>query len=107
MRDGGRLHLAVEQAAGAWTLSIQDEGTGIPPELREKIYNLYFTTKGKGSGIGLAMTFRVVQLHGGTIDFTSKQNEGTVFQLRFPPAKDERRNPSMPASQAVARESGT
>ena len=107
MRDGGRLHLAVEQAAGAWTLSIQDEGTGIPPELREKIYNLYFTTKGKGSGIGLAMTFRVVQLHGGTIDFTSKQNEGTVFRLRFPPAKDERRNPSMPASQAVARESGT
>ena len=107
MRDGGRLHLAVEQAAGAWTLSIQDEGTGIPPELREKIYNLYFTTKGKGSGIGLAMTFRVVQLHGGTIDFTSKQNEGTVFRLRFPPAKDERRNPSMPASQAVARESGS
>ena len=52
------------------------------------------------------MTFRVVQLHGGTIDFTSKQNEGTVFRLRFPPDKDERRNPSVPAGQAVARESG-
>ena len=86
---------------------IRDEGTGIPAELREKIYNLYFTTKGKGSGIGLAMTFRVVQLHGGTIDFTSKQNEGTMFRLRFPPATDERRNPSVSTGQAAARESGT
>ena len=106
MKDGGRIHLAAEQAGGGWMLTIQDEGVGVPAELREKIYNLYFTTKGKGSGIGLAMTFRVVQLHGGTIDFTSKQNEGTMFRLRFPPAKDEPRNPSALTSQAVARESG-
>ena len=52
------------------------------------------------------MTFRVVQLHGGTIDFTSKQNEGTMFRLRFPPAKDEPRTPSALTGQAVARESG-
>jgi len=45
---------------------------------------LYFSTKQKGSGIGLAMTFRVVQLHGGTIDFSSEPGKGTTFELRFP-----------------------
>ena len=84
MRNGGTLTISVEESAGMWLLKVQDEGAGIPEELQEKIYNLYFSTKGKGSGIGLAMTFRVVQLHSGTIDFTSEQNEGTTFRLRFP-----------------------
>ena len=52
--------------------------------VRDKIFNLYFTTKERGSGIGLAMTFRVVQLHNGTIDFTSEPGRGTTFWLRFP-----------------------
>ena len=84
MTNGGTLTISVEESAGMWLLKVQDEGAGIPVELQEKIYNLYFSTKGKGTGIGLAMTFRVVQLHSGTIDFTSKQNEGTTFRLRFP-----------------------
>ena len=84
MTNGGTLTISVEESAGMWLLKVQDEGAGIPVELQEKIYNLYFSTKGKGSGIGLAMTFRVVQLHSGTIDFTSEQNEGTTFRLRFP-----------------------
>ncbi len=57
---------------------------GIPPELREKIFRLYFTTKQEGSGIGLAMTFRIVQLHDGTIDFTSEPGKGTTFWIRLP-----------------------
>ena len=65
-------------------IGVSDQGGGIPPELRDKIFNLYFTTKSKGSGIGLAMTFRVVQLHNGTIDFTSETGVGTTFWLRFP-----------------------
>lgn len=84
MTNGGTLAISVEESAGMWLLKVQDEGAGIPVELQEKIYNLYFSTKGKGSGIGLAMTFRVVQLHSGTIDFTSEQYEGTTFRLRFP-----------------------
>jgi signal transduction histidine kinase len=52
--------------------------------IRDKIFNLYYSTKGKGSGIGLAMTFRVVQLHNGTIDFSSEPGKGTTFYLRFP-----------------------
>ena len=107
MQDGGRLELTVEQTAGAWLLTVRDEGVGVPAELREKIYNLYFTTKGKGSGIGLAMTFRVVQLHGGTIDFTSKQNEGTMFRLTFPPAKEDARKPPALTDHATSRESAT
>ena len=61
-----------------------DTGPGIPPELREKIFRLYFTTKKEGSGIGLAMTFRVVQMHDGTIDFSSEPGQGTTFVLRLP-----------------------
>ena len=63
---------------------ISDAGNGIPPAAREKIFNLYFTTKPNGTGIGLATTFRVVQLHSGTIDFVSEPGKGTTFRLRFP-----------------------
>ena len=65
-------------------IRITDTGPGIPPELREKIFRLYFTTKKEGSGIGLAMTFRIVQLHDGTIDFTSEPGKGTTFVIRLP-----------------------
>jgi signal transduction histidine kinase/HAMP domain-containing protein len=84
MKTSGRVTIRVEKAAEDCVIGVSDEGAGIPPEIREKIFNLYFTTKGKGSGIGLAMTFRVVQLHGGTIDFSSELQKGTTFWLRFP-----------------------
>jgi PAS domain S-box-containing protein len=84
MKGGGRLGIELRQEGGECRLSISDEGVGIPPEIREKIFNLYYSTKGKGSGIGLAMTYRVVQLHNGTIDFTSEVGKGTTFRLRFP-----------------------
>jgi PAS domain S-box-containing protein len=84
MKSGGRLGIELRQEGGECRLSISDEGVGIPPEIREKIFNLYYSTKGKGSGIGLAMTYRVVQLHNGTIDLTSEVGKGTTFLLRFP-----------------------
>jgi hypothetical protein len=84
MKAGGRLGIQLREDAGECCLDISDEGVGIPPENREKIFNLYYSTKGKGSGIGLAMTYRVVQLHNGTIDFTSQVGQGTTFRLRFP-----------------------
>ena len=90
MKNGGRLEIQLGEGAGDWVFTVKDEGGGIPDHVRDKIYNLYFTTKGKGSGIGLAMTFRVVQLHGGTIDFTSEPGTGTEFRLRFPAAREER-----------------
>ena len=90
MKNGGRLVIRLEEIEGGWIFAVKDQGVGIAEDARDRIYNLYFTTKGKGSGIGLAMTFRVVQLHGGTIDFESELGTGTEFRLRLPAVQEER-----------------
>jgi signal transduction histidine kinase len=96
-------------ASSAWksaVLRIADEGPGIPEEIREKIFDLYFTTKSGGSGIGLAMTYRILQLHHGSIEVQSKAGRGTEFQLRIPLAAAEwGRRHLQPAS--VQDEKGT
>jgi signal transduction histidine kinase len=97
MKQGGLLRIQVFAEGGECCVNISDEGAGIPPELRDRIFNLYFSTKGKGSGIGLAMTFRVVQLHNGTIDFASGPGKGTTFRLRFPAAYKEPLRSVLPA----------
>jgi signal transduction histidine kinase len=84
MKEGGQLLVRVDGEGDEVMISIADTGPGIAPEARDKIFNLYFTTKPKGSGIGLAMTFRIIQLHNATIDFTSEPGQGTTFRLRFP-----------------------
>jgi signal transduction histidine kinase len=84
MPEGGELRFEASATEDTAELRISDTGTGIPPELREKIFRLYFSTKKEGSGIGLAMTFRIVQLHDGTIDFTSEPGKGTTFLIRLP-----------------------
>jgi signal transduction histidine kinase len=86
MPQGGELRLHARIAKETAEIAIEDTGPGIAPELREKIFRLYFTTKQGGTGIGLAMAFRVVQLHGGTIDFTSEPGKGTAFLVRLPMA---------------------
>ena len=65
-------------------LRIADEGPGIPEEIKEKIFDLYFTTRNEGSGIGLAMTYRILQLHHGSIEVQSRPDRGTEFLLRIP-----------------------
>jgi signal transduction histidine kinase len=84
MPGGGALRLEALAGEDGAELRISDTGGGISPELREKIFRLYFTTKKEGSGIGLAMTFRIVQLHDGTIEFTSEPGKGTTFLIRLP-----------------------
>lgn len=83
MQRPGRVRLAVAPGDGGYVLAVSDEGCGIAPEIRDKIFNLYFTTKGRGSGIGLAMTYRVVQLHGAKLDFDSRPGRGTTFRFTF------------------------
>lgn len=84
MKGGGVLRLKVRRE-GPWAeLTVADTGPGIPPEVGEKIFQLYYSTKAKGSGIGLSVAFRVAHLHGGSIDFTSEPGKGTAFRLRFP-----------------------
>lgn len=84
MPRGGELRFESEVREDEAEIRISDTGPGISPELREKIFRLYFTTKKEGSGIGLAMTYRIVQLHDGTIDFSSEPGKGTTFVVRLP-----------------------
>lgn len=84
MPDGGELWVRTFRESAAGIIEVQDQGVGIPQEIRDKIFNLYFTTKKAGSGIGLAMTYRVVQLHNGALEFTSDAGKGTTFHFELP-----------------------
>src|SRR5258706_2073190 len=84
MPQGGNLRVSVGRKNGAAVAEIQDQGMGIPEEMREKIFTLYFTTKKAGSGIGLAMAYRVMQLHHGFVDFRPAPERGTTFELSLP-----------------------
>ncbi len=101
MPKGGRLRMRVEREGPEAVVLISDEGLGIPAQLRNKVFNLYFSTKEKGTGIGLAMTFRVVQLHNATIDFHSETGRGTTFTMRFPAVGDEPPRQPEPSHEAV------
>ncbi len=61
-------------------LTIEDTGVGIPADKLDSIFDLYFTTKPQGSGIGLSIVYRIVQLHGGEIEGQSTEGRGTTFQ---------------------------
>ena len=65
-------------------IQIEDNGTGIPPDRIEEIFEPYFTTKESGTGIGLALTASLVKKQGGEISAASVEGAGTVFSLRFP-----------------------
>lgn len=84
MPSGGQLKVSSHAFPHGVELEIADEGVGIPPETRPKIFSLYFTTKPGGTGVGLAMAFRIVQLHNGSIDFSSEVNRGTTFRVSLP-----------------------
>lgn len=84
MPEGGALRLTLKRENDSALIMVRDQGAGIPENIRDKVFNLYFTTKSGGSGIGLAMAYRVVQLHHGSMEFTSILDHGTTFYLRFP-----------------------
>jgi signal transduction histidine kinase len=87
MPDGGTLRISCRTAPNRRVVvEIEDTGEGIPPENLGRIFDLYFTTKEKGSGIGLSMVFRIVQLHDGEIEVQSTPGHGTTFRLLFPQA---------------------
>jgi signal transduction histidine kinase len=88
--NGGAIDRAAHATASAALIRIADEGPGISEEIREKIFDLYFTTKVGGSGIGLAMTYRILQLHHGSIDVQSRIGRGSEFRLRIPLAATDR-----------------
>ena len=87
MPDGGTLKLSCRAAARRRVeIDVEDTGVGIPPENLGRIFDLYFTTKEQGSGIGLSMVYRIVQLHDGEVEVQSTPGRGTRFRLIFPQA---------------------
>jgi PAS domain S-box-containing protein len=84
MNGGGQLRLVLSRRGEMAEISVGDTGKGIPPEHRQKIFQLFFTTRPGGSGIGLASTFRIVQLLNGSIDFTTEVGKGTTFRIELP-----------------------
>ena len=84
MPQGGELKITPHVLPNAVEIEIRDSGVGISLDAQKRIFSLFYTTKPGGTGIGLAMAFRVVQLHNGTIDFTSEVNHGTTFRITLP-----------------------
>jgi len=84
MPDGGQLRISARREDEMVVTEICDQGGGIPLEVQDKIFELYFTTKKGGTGIGLAQTYQILQWHYGSVDFESVEGQGTTFRLRLP-----------------------
>jgi signal transduction histidine kinase len=89
MPNGGSLRLVCAAARKQVEVRVEDTGVGIPPENLEKIFDLYFTTKHHGTGIGLSMVYRIVQLHDGEIEVRSTPGRGTTFRVLLPRALEQ------------------
>ncbi len=77
MPDGGRMRISVRREHHFAIVQVADAGLGIPQDVLPRIFDLYFTTKAKGSGIGLAMTYRILQMHGGALEVRSSMDAGS------------------------------
>ena len=107
MPEGGQLTLRALSRDGRVVLEVEDEGLGIPPEVRQRIFEPFFTTKANGHGLGLSICWGIVRRLGGGFDIRRGHGEGTVMVIDLPPAPlqalDHRQPPSTesaPGSEA-------
>ncbi len=89
MDKGGEVKISLRRETHVAVIEVADDGVGIPEAMLPRIFDLYFTTKKTGTGIGLATTFRIVQMHGGKVEVQSVTDElsakhGSIFSLRIP-----------------------
>jgi signal transduction histidine kinase len=84
MPQGGQLTISARRNDDVVVTEIRDQGIGIPREVQNKIFELYFTTKKDGNGIGLAQTYQILDWHYGSVEFESTEGEGTTFRFRLP-----------------------
>lgn len=87
----GRVSLAVRRDSAGHAIEVRDSGRGIEPTELPKIFDLYYTTKPDGTGVGLAVTQQIVTGHGGTIEVDSKPSGGTLMTVRLPASKEHAR----------------
>jgi signal transduction histidine kinase len=82
---GGRVVLRTREESGDLTFEVNDNGCGMDSEVKGKVFTTFFTTKGgKGTGLGLLTTSKIVQEHGGRIEVESNPGEGSTFRIRLP-----------------------
>jgi len=86
MTQGGLLTLSAHREDDIVIAEVCDHGVGIPQDVQEKIFELYFTTKKGGSGMGLAYAYQILQWHYGSVEFESQEGEGTTFRFLIPSA---------------------
>ena len=85
MPDGGKLTIMGQvNSEGHTVISVQDTGVGIPEAIKNQIFTPLFTTKPRGQGFGLAVCKRVIEAHGGSINFESTAGKGAKFTIQFP-----------------------
>jgi two-component system NtrC family sensor kinase len=84
MEGRGRLRVSVTAFDGTCRIAFVDAGPGIPPEIREKIFTPFFTTKGRGSGLGLPRAKRLVEAHRGRISIECPPGGGTIVTIDLP-----------------------
>ncbi len=84
MTSPGTLRVSIQRQGDEALVSFADTGPGMPPEVARQLFTPFFTTKDEGNGIGLATARRIVEAHGGTLDFTTRLGEGTCFVVRLP-----------------------
>jgi len=81
---GGRVEIITQSEYDKVIIQVHDTGRGIPDDIRNKIFDLYFTTKKDGGGVGLAVCQNIIKVHDGRIEFKSKRGEGTTFTIMLP-----------------------
>jgi len=84
MPDGGRIEISTEQSGHMIVITVRDNGPGIPKEVMSKLFVPFFTTRKAGSGLGMAVTRRIVENHGGSIGVDSTPGEGTTVRISIP-----------------------
>lgn len=82
--DSGVIRVVLESESGQAILKVEDSGLGIPPEIRDRIFEPFTTTKGKGTGLGLSLVLSIVEAHNGTVEAESASGTGSLFIVRLP-----------------------
>lgn len=82
--DGGVIRVVLESESGQAILKVEDSGLGIPPEVRDRIFEPFATTKRKGTGLGLSLVLSIVEAHNGTVEAESVSGTGSLFIVRLP-----------------------
>ena len=84
MPGGGEIRLSARTVEGGVEIEVADHGVGIPADVQPRVFDLYFTTRREGTGIGLAVVRQVVQLHGGRVALDSSPGQGTRVTMTLP-----------------------